>query len=452
MKLPALNLNSIRLRFLVGGLVWVGFGLLAAGVLVSTLFRIEMTGQIKAELNDHLTELQQLVEFDGQGHLAMVRPLSDPRFLPYHSGYYWQVSLAGRPVMTSASLGGATITGALPEGTDRLGAGTGPTGVTFVNGVTLRGPGGRPVQYLVAGDRGLLEAMMYHFDRILALTLLAFAVLMVAGGAMLVLFGLRPLGRLRQSVAAIRTGAITRMPGGFPAEITPLVSDLNALLDATTDMAIRARTASANLAHALRTPLAVMTYEGEALAAAGFGAAADTILAQSRKMQHKIEYHLARARAMVPGRVPGVVCRMDERAATILSAMRRLHAGRPVHFNIASDTAAAVTIDCDPLDVGEMLSNLLDNAGKWARADVVIGWQLAAEGAVITIDDDGPGLAAADRDRVFAVGERLDESVPGSGLGLSIVRDLAGLYGGSIALQESPLGGLRARLVLPAAV
>ncbi len=451
MKPGALNFNSIRSRFLVGGLVWVGFGLLAAGVLVSTLFRIEMTGQIKSELNDHLVELQQLVEFDGQGHPAMARPLSDPRFLPFHSGFYWQVSVAGRPVLTSASLGGASLTGAMPEGTDQLGDGTGPTGVTFANGVTMPGPDGRPVQYIVAGDRGLLEAMMNHFDRILALSLLAFAVLMVAGGAMLVLFGLRPLGRLRDSVAAIRSGAITRMPGGFPAEITPLVSDLNALLDTTTDMATRARTASANLAHALRTPLAVMNYEGEALAAAGFGAAAETILTQTRKMQRKIEYHLARARAMVPGRVPGVVCHIDERARAILSAMRRLHAGRHIHFNIACTTAADVTIGCDPLDVGEMLSNLIDNAGKWARADVVIGWQVAAEGVLITIDDDGPGLAAADRDRVFSVGERLDESVPGSGLGLSIVRDLAGLYGGSIALQDSPLGGLRARLVLPAA-
>lgn len=443
--------GSLRVRFLTGGVLWVLLGLSTAGLSVATLFRLEVTEQFHDELRVHLVEFAGLVEFDAAGRPFLGRRLSDPRFIPRNSGFYWQLSQDGVPLIRSASLGDGVMspgdtTGHRPQ----FSPGVGPTGKLIEYGMHLAGPTGPPFELTIGADRRLLYAMYSRFERVLVLALAGFAAVMIVAGGALLVYGLRPLERLRRAVAAIREGRVARMPEDFPLEIRPLVADLNAVLDANAEMVTRARVGAGNLAHGLRTPLAILLDEARVLEAAGAHEAARTLTQQCQRMQRQIDYHIARARAVGPGRTPGVATEIAGAVEPILGAMRRLHAGRDIDFVVDPDARADARVACDPVDLGEMISNLLDNAGKWARARVVIGWgPVAGDLMEIRVEDDGPGLPPAQRDQAFALGERLDDAVPGSGLGLAIVRDLVRLHGGDVELADGAAGGLAAILRLP---
>ncbi len=264
----------------------------------------------------------------------------------------------------------------------------------------------------------------------------------------MILYALKPLDRLGQSVAAVRSGTARRMDEGWPAEIAPLVADLNGLLDTNDAMVARARVEAGNLAHSLRTSFAILTDEAETLAKGEAGESAATLLEQCRRIARQLDWHLARARASTRH---GAVTQLPDAITPITAAMQRLHGGRGIAFNIAG--MASTTLAIEPEDFAEILSNLVDNAGKWARGSVVIDWRLFGTEASVTVSDDGPGISASVRASMFAVGNRLDEQTPGHGLGLAIARDLARHYGGDVALDAPDDGseGLVARINLPLA-
>lgn len=446
------RMDSLRFRFVVGGLLWLVFAMLAAGVLISNIYRDATRNAMRDELGEHSFELEALLDLSHPGPPHLVRQLSDPRFSTPGSGFYWEVKRQGVSLLRSPSLRNASLSGRLGDGTPQLGSGSGPDGAAFVNGFARTGADGVPVELRVAVDKDRLETTVADFNGALARSLIVFALLLVLGGIMLVGFGLRPLAKLRTAMADIRSGRLARLPDGFPSEITPLVADLNALIAATGDMVQRARVGAGNLAHGLRPPLAVQMDEAQRLHDAGATEAAETILHQCQRMQRQIDYHVARASAVGPSRLAGVNTVIAEKAAVILSALARLHLARGVQFGVADDVDSSLAVACDPTDLGEMLSALVDNAGKWASHRVLVRWDPAADDMiVISVDDDGPGLPLEVREQAFAIGERLDDLVPGSGLGLAIARDLARLYGGDARLDDSPLGGLRAQLRLPMA-
>jgi signal transduction histidine kinase len=271
----------------------------------------------------------------------------------------------------------------------------------------------------------------------------------MAAGFVYVRRGLASVVRLQAHLAALHRGGPDRLAGVYPTEIQPLVDDLNVLLDER-DRAIRhAVEKAADLAHGLKTPLAVLAHEAERAAAAGQHDVSRAIQHQVDRMRRQVDYQLARARAAAPGRAP--TTRTDVSAAIrgLIRALERLHAGRGLVFEL--DVDPSCTVRGQTMDVEEMVGNLLDNACRWARSRVSVSARPDGGGlALIAIDDDGPGLAPALREAVLGRGVRADESGPGSGLGLAIVRDLASLYDGSIALTPSVLGGLRAELRLPA--
>jgi signal transduction histidine kinase len=445
-------MDSLRFRFVVGGLLWLVFAMVAAGLLISNIYRDATRGAMRDELGEHSFELEALLDLSQPGPPHLVRQLSDPRFSTPGSGFYWEVTRQGVSLLRSPSLRNASLSGPLGDGTPQLGQGYGPDGAAFVNGFARTGPDGVPIELRVAVDNDRLETTVADFNQALARSLIVFALLLVFGGIMLVSFGLRPLGKLRTAMADIRSGRLARLPDGFPTEIAPLVADLNAMLASTGDMVQRARVGAGNLAHGLRTPLAVQMDEAQRLHDAGATEAAETILHQCQRMQRQIDYHVARASAVGPSRLAGVNTMIAEKADIILSALARLHLARGVKFGVADDVDARLAVATDPTDLGEMLSALVDNAGKWASHQVLVRWDRAADDMiVISVDDDGPGLPLAVREQAFAIGERLDDVVPGSGLGLAIARDLARLYGGDAQLDDSPLGGLRAQLWLPIA-
>ena len=275
------------------------------------------------------------------------------------------------------------------------------------------------------------------------------AIVSMVIGFWIVRAGLRPFDELRHRLGAVREGSAHQVDGSYPSEVQPLVKDLNALLSHQEAAVSRAVAKAGDLAHGLKTPLAILSQEADRAAAAGQRELADSIAEQVERMRRHIDYHVAQARAAASGAMPGARCRVRDSADALSRTLLRLHADRGVAIDVQVSPDHAVR--CERQDLDEMLGNLLDNACKWAQARVLVGSQLSDDAVLVTVDDDGAGLAADLRQAVLNRGVRADEAAPGSGIGLGIVRDLAELHGGAIVLDASPLGGLRATLRLPAA-
>jgi len=277
--------------------------------------------------------------------------------------------------------------------------------------------------------------------------LLTGLVLMAAGVLLGLRQGLGPFRHLRERLLAVRTGVSRRVDGVYPTEVQPLIDDLNALLENREKAVKRALATAGDLAHGLKTPLALLAQEADRADAAGQPELAESIAQQVERMSRQVTYHLARARAAASGSVSVSACPVAVCADALLRTLMKLNADRALDISSTIEHDLCVRVQREDLD--EMLGNLLDNACKWANSRIVLEAARVDTMLVLTLDDDGPGLAGALRAVVLERGVRIDEAAPGSGLGLAIVRDLAELYGGSISLDDSPLGGLRARLSLP---
>jgi signal transduction histidine kinase len=275
-----------------------------------------------------------------------------------------------------------------------------------------------------------------------------FSIVCIVAGIVQLRRSLWPLRTLRARLTAVREGRERRVDGAYASEIQPLVTDLNALLDQREHVVARALAKAGDLAHGLKTPLAVLSREAELVEAAGHPDLAAAIRNQVALMNRQMDYHLAHARAAAAGPVLGARCAVAESAEALARTMQRLHAGRGLTIDVA--VPAGLAVRCQREDLDEMLGNLVDNACKWAKSRVVIFAEASGSQVTIAVDDDGPGLEPSMRENVLQRGVRADEAAPGSGLGLAIVRDLSSLYGGSIALGSSPVGGLRAVLTLAA--
>jgi len=280
-----------------------------------------------------------------------------------------------------------------------------------------------------------------------AATMIVAGAFLVAGFAV-VAGSIRSIADLRRKLSDVRAGRDDSLHGDYPAEVQPLVDDLNGLISHNQQAVARANAKAGDLAHGLKTPLAVLSHEAERARREGQDDLAATIQQQVERMRRQIDYHLAQARAAASGATPGARSEVRESAEALSRTLQRLHADRPLEIDLAVPPGLAVRVQREDLD--EMLGNLLDNACKWSRTHVRLEAVQRADGLVaVLVDDDGPGLEVSMRERVLQRGVRADEAAPGSGLGLAIVRDLADLYGGAITLGASPLRGLRAELTLP---
>jgi signal transduction histidine kinase len=275
-----------------------------------------------------------------------------------------------------------------------------------------------------------------------------FAVFAMAAGFLQVRRGVSPINNLRSRLAGLHEGRDRRVVGTYPSEVQPLVNDLNALLENREQAVRRAIAKAGDLAHGLKTPLAILAHEAERAKASGHMEVAAAIEQQVDRMRRQVDYHIAHTRAAAAGAAPGTSCSISESTEGLARALRRLYAerGLAIDVRVPADLSARVQRE----DLDEMIGNLLDNACKWGRTHVVVDAHGSGSVVEVVIDDDGNGLASEMREAVLQRGVRADQASPGSGLGLAIVRDLADAYGGSIAVEASPLGGLRARLRLPA--
>lgn len=444
-------MKNLKARLIGAATVWTIIGVIAAGVLLSGIFRHHVTAQFYDELHIHLDELQRLAHVNQSG-ASLDRQLSDPRYDVVRSGYYWEIQREGKVLARSDSLQGPILKTPADIVTDvdvHRHEIQGPTGaLLLVEQSAWPVPTASPIHFLIGTDRRHLESVIRTFDRTMVLALGTFAVMLVAASALLILLAMRPLSQLRSALEPVRAGHSTRLDGEFPNEVQPLVDELNMLLASTSDLIQRARTQAGNMAHGLKTSLAVLTDEAYRLRDQGITNASDTILAQCHRMQSHVDYQIARARAVALRSAPGTIASVSKAAGDIVSALRRLHADRVLE--IINTIPDDVMVASDPQDLNEMLANLVDNACKHARAKVRISCAptVARETVQIIVEDDGRGLPPEAFEVVFRIGEQWDSQKPGGGLGLTIVRDLARLYGGDVKLETSVLGGLRAVLEL----
>lgn len=448
-----LGWNSLRLRMLVAALAWTALGIAGIWFSATSLFAKHVEMQYHEELEVHIVELAGLVEIGPGGALSMDRPLSDPRYLVPLSGFYWQITAGGKPGLKSPSMTRGSLNPTTAHDSSiHHHVEAGPTGPTITYGTMRRAEDGTDVHFMIATDERLLNEAITDFTQELTLWLSALALALVATGLAVVSFGLRPLDRLADATAKLRTGHATRLEGRYPNEIAPLVDDLNDYVDHNSRIVERARVEAGNLAHALRTPLAVITDEAERLASRDeTREASEVFLGQGHVMVQQIEYQLARARSTVGFKGPGITSRAAEVLPPIISAMRRLHREREVDADIDEDADTPLRID--PVDLSEVLSILIDNAAKWSGSEVEVTAVREDDRVVFRIADDGPGLSEAEIRKAFEIGTRFDTGTPGSGLGLAIARDIADAYDLGLDLQarKGRAEGLVAALSVPVA-
>lgn len=466
--------GSLRLRLLAGTLVWVLLTVLVAGWALGRMFSEHVERQFQAELATHLNQLAAHLAVDAEGQPGLRAVLSDPRFARPYSGLYWQIDVLGQTgggeggrqgALRSRSLWDVVLAvpGDLPEDGEVHAHDTeGPDGAPLRMIEQVLRPAEQPelaLRVIVAANAALVAEPVAGFNRILTIALAVLAAGLSVAALVQVRVGLRPLARLREGLAAVREGRGMAIDGRFPAEIQPLVAEFNAVLVRNADVVTRARTHAGNLAHAVKTPLAVLANAAEAADDAPDGALARLVREQVALARTQVDYHLARSRAAAAVGVPGVRTPLRPVLEGLLRLMDKVHAGRGLKVSLRA-CADGLAFRGEAQDLQEMLGNLIDNACKWAAGRVEVRAEACADGEAgapdggqlrICIDDDGPGLAADAREAVFARGVRADERTPGSGLGLSIVRELAQLYGGEVRLEVSSWGGLRAVLELPLA-
>ena len=453
--------NSLAFRLFLSATTWTVVILFATGVSLSSLYHEAVERSFDRRLGVYLRTLVAAIaapeEGGDRGSLSLGEPLFD---LPL-SGWYWQVTRLNTP-KPETRLSRSLWDGTLPHLTDREArATTDGTRRSYIDGpedqrlrlVERTVDLGEEGRYLVsiAGDPQEIEEEMRAFNQTLAITFVMLAAVLLLITMFQVRFGLAPLKRISESLAAIRTGRAERLEGQFPVEIEPLARETNALIDANRQVVERARTHVGNLAHALKTPLSVIVNEATAHSGEPF---AGKMREQADIMRDQVTRHLERARFAARLTVVGVVTEVPPVVTALARMMEKLHHDRGIQIEV--DAPDPVRFLGERQDLEEMVGNLVDNACKWAASRVSITVESetrAGKGlppAVrIVIDDDGPGLSATEREQVAQRGQRLDETKPGSGLGLSIVLELAGLYGGSLNLSPAPIGGLRAELVLP---
>lgn len=453
--------NSLRTRLFASAAVLTVVILIATGIFLSAQYQDAVERSFDRRLNLYLaTIINDLMTPDDGDEKNRSISLSEPLFELPLSGWYWQVErtdVEKAQRRASRSLWDRDFPRLDPvqiqvnESGLRQGYVEGPESQrlrVLERPINLGDDGAFVVA--VAGDATEVIEETQTFNLVLGGTFAVLTLLLLLSTFLQVRFGLAPLRRVSDGLAAIRSGRAERLEGEFPAEIAPLSRETNELLEANREIVERARTHAGNLAHALKTPLSVIVNEANASQDRAF---AGKVLQQAELMRDQVTRHLERAR--MAARLTVIATETD--VASVVEAlcrtMDKIH--RDAALSIEQSVAPGLRFRGEQQDLEEMLGNLVDNACKWAKSRVVIEAVAETGGGRpmlrIVVDDDGRGLSLEERDQVARRGLRLDETKPGSGLGLSIVVDLALLYRGSFTLGAAPIGGLRAELVLPAA-
>jgi len=441
--------NRLTTRIIVLSIFGIVATLLVTALLITWLYRDHIEQHYDAHLFTHVEELIAAVTVAPNGAIEPFREPSDPRFHRRNSGWYWQVMAGNRSLASSPSLGDRSLDiGALDfdenhdvQTLEDVGGGTLRARVVHISQGNLQDP----VTIVATAPQMQIMDDVADFRTHILLSFLVVAVGLSIAVFFQVSVALRPLRAIRACITEIQSGAINRLPKNFPVDVQPVVDKLNALLDHNETLLKRARTQLADLAHVLNTPLTVIRNEARNLASRE----GQLILDQAHAMSANLDHYLSRARISGQSDVLGYQTSIKSVVEDLRFAVERIYRDRDIRVKLCSKG------DCrfrgEVQDLEEMLGNLIDNACKWAHNRVEVRCRLDEDRLFLSIEDDGPGIAEKDLETALQRGRKLDESTPGYGQGLSIVKDIADLYGGELRLGRSALGGLLAELELPAA-
>ncbi|WP_246788010.1 sensor histidine kinase [Bradyrhizobium sp. CCBAU 53421] len=434
--------------------------LVVAAVLISFVLHRFVQGQIDQRLDAQILFLSSMLDADGSGNLRLAGSADGPPFDRRRHGWYWKIS-GPKNVLRSRSLDGADL--AAPDLAKRPppppprradddpprdrpapADGIGPDDRRLHFRILNVSASGLPATIVASAPRDAVLGPLWEAMRTLALSLAVLGIALICAMLIQVRLGLRPLERLRRAVADVRSGLRERVPDAQPTEVQPLAAELNALLVQNAANLERARKHVSNLAHGLKTPLATLAI---ALQKQPSGSADlhDLVVLMDRRIRH----HLGRARSAALGGPVRNRTAVASRVTDLALVLGKVNADKQITFinHIPPDLSVA----CEQQDIDEMLGNLLENAFSWCRSEVVVESSEDGRSVVIIIEDDGPGLSPEQMSQAMQAGRRLDESAPGFGFGLSITRELAELYAGSLTLDRSTMGGLRAAIRVPSA-
>jgi signal transduction histidine kinase len=448
---PRRQTGSLTRRIIGVAGLWIVALLLIGGFALDRVLTRSIVDNFDTQLERVLNSMIGASDIGPDGEVRFTRPPADQQFIEPYSGLYFQISGVGADTFPSRSLWDRRLRvnddhkDVKPHLYDSNEFSTKdhaePLRIAERDAI-LPGSNIR-WRFQVAQSREMIDDQIHRLRWTLFWSFLALGFGLFALGAVQTLYGLWPLRRVRREVASIRSGAKTRVGQDFPSEIRPLTEEINQLLAHNEDQAEEARRHAGNLAHALKTPLTVITNAATARAPD----LADTVCRESQIMRRQVDHHLARARAIGRRASSQARARVWDSLEAVQRALDRLY--EHVTVDIAGDHQAEVRVERQDLD--EMLGNLIENAAKYGGGRVFVTVERKGQIVDILIEDDGPGIPKKDRGSLFTRGARLDTTgKPGTGLGLAIVRDVAEIYGGSIHLEESEdLGGLLARLTLP---
>lgn len=441
--------NTLALRIIALSGIWILIALLITALMLVSNHRDHTAQHYDAHVSMHLEELIGASQFNTDGSFALAFYPSDPRYRELFSGWYWEVQRAGKSLMRSISLGEESLNPGDMEPTSEvvINEFEGPRNEELrVHVVEVAiGPNQIPLVFLATAPLvGISEDVAdYSNHIILGFVVLGLGLLLAV--VLQVRVALKPLQAISARISDIRAGKASKLPEDQLEDVRPLVDELNNLLDHNAALVKRARNQLSDLAHSVKNPLAVINNAAQDMEVEQ----KELILQQATDISRSVDHYLSRARTYGTEKVLGSRYSIRTAAEDLVYAMRRIYKERDLDFDLSN--LKGCWFKGEGQDLEEMLGNLLDNACKWAKSRVRIGCGTIDGRLEILVEDDGPGIADEEYENVMQRGRRLDDSKPGHGQGLGIVKDICALYGGKLKLSRSEMGGLQAKLELPSA-
>jgi len=441
--------KSLAFRIVAYSGAWIVMVLLIAALLLVYFYRDHIAQQSDRHVSLHFEELVEASRFLPGGTFALAFQPSDPRYHDLNSGWYWQVKQSGVTLARSPSLGENSLDPIKFQATKSVAIHefSGPLNEALrIHVAQIEAGSGRAPLLLMATApiTGITNDVQEYSNHII-ISFLLLGIGLLLAVVLQVRVALKPLQAISTQIGNVRIGKVTRLPSDYPEDVQPLVDELNNLLENNAVLLNRARNRLGDLAHCVKNPLTVIVNESRNMEPGQ----RELILQQTSEITRNVDHYLSRARAFGPGNVLGARTSIKNVVADLVYATQRIYQDWDLEYDLSGLN------DCwfqgEAQDLEEMVGNLIDNACKWATSQVAIHCKTVDEKLLILVEDDGPGIPADKIDEVMQRGTKLDETKPGHGQGLGIVKDIAGLYGGSLKLATSKLGGLRAELELPVA-
>jgi signal transduction histidine kinase len=451
-----MKFGSLKVRMIVGTAVSIAFALVLAGIALGYMFVESVERGARSDLSATMARLVALVDLDVTGAVPRLSGrLPDPRYDTPHSGLYWQVrDMDSQRTIRSRSLWDRMLeTDPKLEG-QRFSTMTGPAGQSLIalslNANFKTNQQDKRYQIIVAQDRSILDDSIKDFAWSMVIALLVLGGALVVVAVLQVHFGLLPFKKLRQDVESIRKGTASSVESSYPAEVVPLVVEVNELLALQQKSIEFARSRAADLAHGLKTPLSVIGTIAHELEVRGDHHHAAVISDLANEMHERIDYQLRLSRLRHRARLHVLRAPLNPVVTRAMLVLQKTKEGERLEWQ--ADMQDQLDVDIDANDLIELVGIVLENAAKWARSAVSVRLHKDGDVAELRIGDDGPGIDQSNLNLVGVRGRRFDESAPGSGLGLAIAREIIALNNGSMSFQNRSSGGTLVILRLPLAL